>query len=771
MTHPILRSVALASGLCSSAFAADLTIDGQQNVNKAPGTTMNWSLTGTPNVTGYLLLDVDPGPTQLFGQSLELGFTPALTLINLGLVPGNGSLDFAIITPSDPSLLGLTFYGLGAVADGPTAAQFSYTAGVSVTIGERGVELAGNPLGAYPNFEFVRAFNEGSAVSVGVDPSRHPAVVGVTADVYVVASKTASEWQADPSLVDLTGDGAEVATFVAGSITANTFTVDTGTLSGDAGVGLGVGYDVVVDLNRDGLLDAADLIDGFGDESGLYVVSDTTAPGPLAVTEALYSGGTFLGQNLFYPTDIANMGRLPLVVISHGNGHNYQWYDHLGFHLASYGFVVMSHQNNTGPGIETASTTTLTNTDFFLGRLATIEGGALLGHIEVEQMTWLGHSRGGEGVARAYDRIFDGDWVPKHYALEDIQLVTSMAPTDFLGPAQTDPHDANYHVWVAGADADVNGCASSDIAQPLHIHDRAEEKRAAISLHGVGHGDFHNSSGSVASGPCLVGKPDTHLVQLGYALPLIKHHALGNIPAQDFLWRQWESFHPIGAPDTNPCVVVDLQYRGGSVDAFVIDDFQTNNQITVSSSGGTVTSTVLGLGEGVLNDPDSNFTDNGALMNGMTYARSNDTTRGAVFQYNNVDLEIAYEIVAAGQDASGFDSLTMRACQVTRDGLTNLALEDLTFSVELADGSGTTSTINVGSYGGGVEEPYQRTGCGIGTGWNNEFETLRMRLSDFEADGSGIDLTDLATVTLKFGPSSGSPQGRLGIDDLAFTND
>ncbi|MFT7463141.1 MAG: hypothetical protein ACI9EF_001483 [Pseudohongiellaceae bacterium] len=771
MTKPLLRLAVLTAGLCGSAFAADLTIDGQQNVLKAPGTTMDWSLTGTPGAIGWLLLDVDAGPTMVFGQSLEIGFTPSLILTNLGALSGAGALDFTATTPTDPSLIGLTVYGLGAVADGPFAAQYSFTSGVSVTIGDRGDELAGNPLGAYPHFEFVRAFNEFASVSVAVDTSRYPATVGVTADVYVVDAKTSAEWQSDPSLVDVSGDGAEVVTFTAGSITANTLTVDTGTLSGDAFAGLGVGYDIVVDLNRDGLLDDDDLIDGFGDEAGLYVVRDTTQPGPLAVTEALYSGGNFLGQNLFYPTDIANMGRVPLIVISHGNGHNYQWYDHLGTHLASYGFVVMSHENNTGPGIETSSTTTLTNTDFFLGRLDTIEGGILEGHIETDKMVWFGHSRGGEGVARAYDRIFDGDWVPVNYEIDDIVLLSSMAPTDFLGPSQTDPHDATYHVWVAGADADVNGCASNDIAEPLHIHDRAEQKRMAISLHGVGHGDFHNSSGSVASGPCLVGKPNTHLIQLGYALPLFMHHARDNVPSEDFLWRQYESFHPAGAPTFNPCVVVDLQYRAGAAETFVIDDFQTNTTTATSSSGGTVTSDVAQFGEGQLNDPNGTFSDNGALMNGMTYARNNDTTRGAVFQFNNADLEIAYEIVAAGQDASGFDYLSFRACQSTRDALTTASLGDLTFSVELKDGTGNASTINIGVYGGGVEEPYQRTGCGTGAGWNNEFETIRLRLADFEADGSGIDLADLATLTLKFGPSSGSSQGRLGIDDIAFTND
>ena len=47
--------------------------------------------------------------------------------------------------------------------------------------------------------------------------------------------------------------------------------------------------------------------------------------------------------------------------MSHGNGHNYQWYDHIGRHLASYGYVVMSHENNTGPGSDAASTVYVRN--------------------------------------------------------------------------------------------------------------------------------------------------------------------------------------------------------------------------------------------------------------------------------------------------------------------------------------------------------------------------------------------------------------------------
>jgi hypothetical protein len=99
----------------------------------------------------------------------------------------------------------------------------------------------------------------------------------------------------------------------------------------------------------------------------------------------------------------------------------------------------MSHSNETGPGIETASTTTLTNTDYLLGNLGTIAGGALQGHVDTHRITWIGHSRGAEGVARAYDRLYDGAYTPDHFTKEDIVLISSMAPTDFLGDQQLGP--------------------------------------------------------------------------------------------------------------------------------------------------------------------------------------------------------------------------------------------------------------------------------------------------------------------------------------------
>jgi hypothetical protein len=408
--------------------------------------------------------------------------------------------------------------------------------------------LAGNSLAQYPFFEYVRAFNENATVEVAIDPTRFPAIAGQTCDIHVVAAKTATEWAADPSLVDVTPGGAQTEVFAGGTIQANTFTVASPfDLDADAGTGLGVGYDVVLDCDQDGQLSAADYIDGNGDEAGLYAVHDLTQLGPLAVTELpVYSVGTVFGivagrtgQNTYYPTNIAAMGELPMIVISHGNGHQYVWYDHIGIHMASYGYVVMSHQNDTVPGIETASSTTLGHTDAFIDQLDVIGGGVLDGHVDTSRIVWIGHSRGAEGIARAYDRIFDGAYVPTHYGLDDLILLSSMLPTDFLKTFQSNPHDANYHLWTASGDADVNGSASCDLCQTFHLHDRATNFRHSTVVQGTGHGDFHASSGSVFTGPChIVPKSRVHAIMNGLFLPLVKYYAEGNYPAQDFFWRQ-----------------------------------------------------------------------------------------------------------------------------------------------------------------------------------------------------------------------------------------
>ena len=74
------------------------------------------------------------------------------------------------------------------------------------------------------------------------------------------------------------------------------------------------------------------------------------------------------------------------------------------------------------------------------------------------------------------------------------------------------------------------------------------------------------------------------------------------------------------------------------------------------------------------------------------------------------------------------------------------------------------------SYGGGIEEPYQRTGSGTGAGWQNEFETIRIRLTDFQAlVTTPVDLSNIVAVRFQWGGNTYSVVGRIALDDIEVT--
>jgi hypothetical protein len=258
-------------------------------------------------------------------------------------------------------------------------------------------------------------------------------------------------------------------------------------------------------------------------------------------------------------------------------------------------------------------------------------------------------------------------------------------------------------------------------------------------------------------------------------VPLIKYYANHTHASTDFFWRQWETFQPAGEPNS-ACVVVDREYiEGPNSGKRVIDDFQTNTSLTLSSSGGAVSADVDNLTEGRLDDPDTAFTYVASqAMNGMTHASAADNnpgTRGCTFGWSNVDRHYNLEVLSTLGDMHGFKHLSFRACQMSRDPNTTPVLGDLSFGVALTDAAGNSAEIPINAYGGGIEEPYQRTQCGSGAGWGNEFETIRIPLEDFRRVTRSLDLANVRWIEFHLGPSHGDAVGRIGLDDVEFTQD
>jgi hypothetical protein len=809
------RSAAVAVATLAASLGAQstLALDGQTSVLRPIGSTVPVTVTALPGSPVLLMLDSTPGPTNVLGLSIPLGFGPGFASTILGAVPPSGPLAFDLKIPHHEALhaVQLYFAALSFDAAGPSGLAVSNGADLKIVVRP---QLAGNPLTQMPFFQHVAAINRQAPVHLAVDP-RLGYVQGKTARLYVVAEKTTAQWIASPALVDVRAGGAQTVTFPASATTIqqNTFQLDTGALLGpnesnnSNDTRLGVGYDVVIDFGQDGQFDdGIDLIDGYDDsEAGFYVCRDlargstatAASQGPLAVSTVLYTGGSFLGQKTYYPTAIASMGTLPVVVVSHGNGHNYQWYDHFGYHLASYGMIVMSHECNTMPGSHTAALSTIANTNYFFGNLATIAGGALAGKADPNRIVWIGHSRGGDGVARAYDLLFRGVSNPTNFAMSGIKLVSSMAPVDFGGwdgatgasgaaGNGSHPHDANFHLWVAQADSDVHGCASEPLVYWYSIYERSTRKRQSISLYGVGHGDLHASFSSSpwASGPSLIGRAETHKIMLGYLLALVKHHVDGDVPSRDYLWRQYESFRSVGASTVNGVVVNMTMRDDAQAGRYVIDDFQNQSTASpgVATSGATVSVGVQGFVEGRSDDVNGDFGHNlNDPFNGFTFddAGNGGVSRSGAYASvlgfdGSANFSLAYDLSTAFSrpNLRDYGFLSFRAAQASRHPLTTAVLGDLTFSVSLEDNLGNQGTINIGAYGGGIEEPYQRNTdppCGTGLGWNSEYETIRIRLTDFCNNGSNVDLSNVRKVVFRFGAGFGSTQGRIGLDEIELT--
>ncbi len=652
-----------------------------------------------------------------------------------------------------------TTTGAGVLDAAPVAPCGAAPVSVDLTAVSGGIELAGRSLDAAPHFEFVRVINGDDQVEIAIDPGTWPD--RPTGDAWVVPHRTPAEWAADATLSG--GSGATSITVGADFEGSRTVVWGSGLPTGPE---LMTAWDVVVDVDGNGQLDPGDLIDGF-DAPGLHVGGDLAQPGPYTPIEFGFSESFWITSRVYAPSepDLATLDPLPLIVISHGNGHDYTWYDYLGNHLASWGYVVMSHRNDTQPGPLTAAATTWQNTEAFLSNLSTLGNGMLDGQVDSSQIVWIGHSRGGEGVVIAYNWVDSGQVTPTTFSASDIVLVSSIAPTLFE-PGVAQPHGVPYHNLSGASDGDVTGGPDCDLCMYFRIFQAGNGPHWATYVHGATHNDFNCcgfNDGAFVNGP-KIGRPAAQQLAKSYYMALFEAHLRGNDVFFDYLHRAPERFRPF---ETD--VVLASFSRPAQADRIVIDDFQSNPDAATSSSGGTVSSDLPVLIEGALDDGNSQLSwNNGDPMNGMTWSHNDpDPERGIVFEWSADDDGgfLAFDLPASMTDWSGHAALQFRACQGTRHPLTIETPGLASMSVQLVDGAGATATIDHGTYGG-LPQPYARTGLGNGTGWVNEFQTIRMPLPGFSLVEPALDLTDIQQVRFLVGASYGSPTGRIGFDDL-----
>ncbi|MBM55808.1 MAG: hypothetical protein CMB32_04540 [Euryarchaeota archaeon] len=534
-----------------------------------------------------------------------------------------------------------------------------------------------------------------------------PGIVwGSLIDLFVVVNKSEDEWLTDPTLVDVRANGAQ-GIAVQENPFENIFYIDSSHLLAEGG------YDLIFDVNSNGVLDDLDIIDGFfGDESGFYIVKPFYENGQYEVVTSEYSTDFWNTFNVYYPEEIQYLEQLPLVVVSHGWTHHFSYYDYLGEYLASHGYVVISHRNDVGDGnslaTNTAALTTLSNTHTFIQDLAQIENGVLQDHIDIERIVFTGHSTGGECVVRAYKMLYDGEYVSEYFSHHNIVLVSSICPVSFLSSEFTSPMGVNYHQFLGAADTDVSGWPSNGYVQNFAIYERGTGNKQITYIHVAGHEDFHgeNVSNPYASGPDLIGKAATHAVVKPYMLALCDLYCKDDYAMREYFSRNRNEFRPEGIDEE---IIISGEYSQEVAFVTVIDNFEEGAGIYDTYSGSNTFNNALYCDEIVMKDIDNSLMFTGSNWgNGMTRARYNDEPKCAVVAWDE-NTEFGFE---GSYDLEEYNTLRFRVARLTRNEYN--ATDTTNFEVTIEGNMGVSATVNTINYG--HQEPnYPRSNGGYFT--------------------------------------------------------
>lgn len=681
------------------------------------------------------------------------------------------------------SSLPMTLYVYGA-RDGQSKLALSDNSSKDIILFKVGgwPGIAGRRLNNAPFFEYVRAINDNDIVSAAVDPTRMPDRIGQQPRVHLVKHRSPKEWGVDNTLQDITADGIETLVIASGSTSNNRVNIWTTGVSGNAGTELGVALDVVLDFGNDGRLDPGDLIDDLNvDEAGIYVVDDVLVPGPYATASFDFDDSclftippfqmapTYCARSrghVVHPNPLPKQRPLPLVVFSHGAtfaDQSFRGYDYMQQLLASNGFITvgldMFPAQDAAASYDTdpyhRAWLTLKNIERMVLQTAAPRnyppmGGGVLepggrSVVDGKRIVISGHSRGGEGVVLASAQLrhlfdpahpFPAAIVPSGETLlgfDKVLGVHDIAGTNFNTVANGNtPLNTPYLLTWGTLDRDVRG--DTPEVQPSRRYHRATGVRAAHMVYTAQHGCFNQFwDYDCTEAPWYSSQDQTRRTVKGSLYPWIQWVVNGSRPALDFLTRNTTIFRAIGTQDIPWRLATRLShatYESG----FVIDDFETNVSPALSSSGGAVTFSSL------VSEEDATWWEGRHVR--LTYSGNSQFYTQAIVATARDWRDYRYLSLAVGQEWVGAN--------------------DIAFSITLRDLDGHASTISSSEYG-----PVHLNDQYFVAPLRTKPQIYRFRLTDFNANGTGVDLSRVADVKLEFGANHGSGySGDVVIDDI-----
>jgi len=459
---------------------------------------------------------------------------------------------------------------------------------------------------------------------------------------------------------------------------------------------------------------------------------------------------------LFYPTDgragalpPAAAGEHPLLVYGHGRYHtspfinnNHKGADYLMRHLASWGIVATSVNLDVVGSFSSPAAIpqrgdillTTISRSLNLGAQPVNPPSGLAGAIDGTRIGIAGHSRGGEGVIDALVKNAQaGNVFP-------ILAAATISPTDF--EAYTAPADVPYLGIYGSKDGDVNN------GWPIFVHDRsAAAEKGFQNIHGANHFWFTEEITCSCEGSADISRQLHHDIAKGY---------LGG-----FLIRKLET-----APSASSAVFCDgaemapltsqvpIQPMYRDSDRFLLDDFEVNQQLDLTSEGTPALATHIINFEVSLDDSSKTYYHKTRAFGGVWAA--------------NVIGAWAALVDPAGFDATPWSHLSAKFSQ-RRNSPVNIPGQEQNVTLGLVDADFDMAFVPLSSFGT-IPWPPNHPGSGpFGASFpiKTVLRTTRVPLAAFGAANPHLDLDRI----LYAGWLSGATvQGEVQCDDVEFTN-
>ncbi|MGY1670820.1 hypothetical protein [Geodermatophilus sp. SYSU D00710] len=427
----------------------------------------------------------------------------------------------------------------------------------------------------------------------------------------------------------------------------------------------------------------------------------------------------------------------PVVVVVHGNGHQFTSYAFLLEHLAANGFVSASiHMPSGVHGLARANA-------FFdhLGLLRVLFGAVLQNTVGV-----LGHSRGGEAV-------FKIARLNRSLGLAiGLKGVLALAPTDQYGrETLVGLRAVPLHVLYGAKDADVSGWppyAGYDVRQSgFSLYDRADGRDKSMSfVENATHNGFVTTN--EASPPPLLPASAQRTILLADANAFFRATL-----------RQEPEWTGVLRGDSVPGSVASTgarihhQYR--STRRRTLDDFEgahTPSSWKTGTLGGAVTQV------GLPADP----------VEAQLYPhddRSPHDTGGLRLAWNSTSDALSMSVPSAARDVRTFAVLSFSVARVAKSP-SNPATRPQDLRVVLEDGSGHERSVRVSAFGSIPVEAAANEPGNV----KSAMTTVRIPLAAYTSASDGdepVDLSDVVAVTFSF---TEVPTGDIALDNVEFSD-